>query len=92
MDTFEIILQTAEEIAKEQSCWQGGLKDFVALSSSVSQHLTVKELRGYHNFWCGSTFDTDSGKLCFYIDPDCRDKIRKRRLMVFRKQEVEDVG
>ena len=45
MDIFEIIMQTAEEIAKEQTCWQGGLKDFVALSSSVSMLIQIAETR-----------------------------------------------
>ena len=52
MDIFEIIMQTAEEIAKEQPCWQGGLKDFVALSSSVSHLNTYRKLCSSSRLTC----------------------------------------
>lgn len=66
MDTLEIILQTAKEIGEEYGDWSGDLRDFTAMSSSVSQNLNSNDLKQFHKDFCGSSYLSEDTELYMY--------------------------
>ena len=67
METFEIILETAEEIAKNYSNWDGDVFDFVSESSAIADTLSSTELQRFHKDFCGSSFSTENTEVFFYF-------------------------
>jgi hypothetical protein len=66
MDTLEIVLQTAEDLAKDYSNWDGDIADFVSASIAISNELDSRDLRKLHKHFCGSSFNTKNTEVFFY--------------------------
>jgi len=80
MDTLEIVLKTAEDLAKEYSNWDGDVFDFVSASVAVSDDLSSTELQRLHKDFCGSSFSTENTEVFFYYSN------RKPTFQVIRKE------
>jgi len=86
METLDIILKTATEVANEYRDWTGDVFDFVAMSSSVSQELTSAELKRFHKDFCGSSFSTENSEVFFYYSG------RTPEISVIKREEKKSCG
>jgi hypothetical protein len=80
MDTLEIVLKTAEDLAKEYSNWDGDVFDFVSASVAVSDRLSSTDLRDLHRDFSGSSFTTENTEVFFYYSK------RRPTIQVIRKE------
>ena len=80
MDTLEIVLQTAEDLAKEYSNWDGDVFDFVSASVAVTDRLSSTDLKDLHRDFSGSSFSTENAEVFFYYSK------RRPTIQVIRKE------
>ena len=66
MNKMEIILETADQLSNDYSCWTGELNDFVRASSIVSNILTTKDVKNFHKEFMGSSFNTEKSIITLY--------------------------
>ena len=65
-EVLEIVLQTADELAKEGD-WEGDVWDFVSASVAVSDCLNSGDVERPHNEMCGGSFLTGDCEIFFYF-------------------------
>jgi len=67
METFDIILQTASEIAKDYpKGWIGDANDFTQVSASVSQELTNREVERLWDEFAGGELNAGGHTFTFH--------------------------
>ena len=67
METFDIILQTASEIAKDYpNGWIGDANDFTQVSASVSQELTNRAVERLWNEFAGGELNAGGHTFTFH--------------------------
>ena len=65
-DTLEIVLKTADQIAKDYKDWDGDICDFVSASVDVSDSLDSRVVQQLHKEMQGSSFVTNNAEIFFY--------------------------
>tara|TARA_B100000287_G_scaffold368923_1_gene365480 strand:+ start:216 stop:479 length:264 start_codon:yes stop_codon:yes gene_type:complete len=64
-EVLEIVLKTADELAKEGHDWEGDVWDFVSASVAVSDCLNSISVELLHKEMCGSSFLTGESEIFF---------------------------
>ena len=64
---LEIVLKTADEIAKDGHDWDGDVWDFVSASVAVSDCLNSGDVERLHKEMCGGSFLTGDAEIFFYF-------------------------
>ena len=64
-EVLEIVLKTADELAKEGRDWEGDVWDFVSASVAVSDSLNSRTVEQLHKEMCGSSFLTGESEIFF---------------------------
>jgi len=65
-EVLEIVLRTADEIAKDGDDWDGDVWDFVSASVAVHDNLSSKDVEDLHNEMIGGSFVTGESEIFFY--------------------------
>jgi len=63
---LEIVLKTADQLAKEYKDWDGDISDFVSASVDISDSLNSRQVQSLHNEMQGSSFLTQNSEIYFY--------------------------
>ena len=67
-EVLEIVLLTADELAKTGDDWEGDVWDFVSASVSVSDCLNSRSVELLHNEMCHGSFITGNAEIFFYTN------------------------
>ena len=65
-EVLEIVLKTADELAKEGDDWDGDVWDFVSASVAVSDSLNSRSVELLHREMIGGSFLTGDCEIFFY--------------------------
>ncbi len=65
-EVLEIVLKTADEIAKDGDDWDGDVWDFVSASVAVSDELCSGDVERLHKEMIGGSFLTGDCEIFFY--------------------------
>ena len=66
-EVLEIVLKTADELAKDGNDWEGDVWDFVSASVAVSDCLNSGDVERLHKEMCGGSFLTGDAEIFFYF-------------------------
>ena len=65
-EVLDIVLQTADELAKGGDDWEGDVWDFVSASVVVSDSLSSRSVESLHQEMCHGSFITGNAEIFFY--------------------------
>ena len=65
-EVLEIVLRTADELAKDGHDWEGDVFDFVSASVAICDDLNSRSVQLLHKEMCGGSFITGESEIFFY--------------------------
>ena len=65
-EVLEIVLKTADEIAKDGNDWEGDVWDFVSASVAIHDSLSSADVQALHREMIGGSFLTGDCEIFFY--------------------------